>query len=365
MPRSYTAAIVGLGGFSRCHARAYAMVPRARVVAACDVNPEKFPPWLEHVGEFMPTDIRFYADAAEMLAAESLDLVSITTKHNTHAPLTVLCARAGVRGLYCEKPMAMNLAEADAMLKACQCSDTKLAIGHQRRFNQEWLAGLRLLQRGTIGQPILAVSRWPDSDMSKYRYDLFGGGPLMFLSVHSIDLLRYFLGDVAWVIAQVDLGESPSDVETRVCALLAFESGAQAVVESGQGIGPEATIGHSITFYGDQGTLHVCDGYGARYKTKRTPRWRTVRLDEETLPWYIGIYHACAHEIRDLIRAIERDSEPRCSGREGRAALEVAMAIYESERTGGVVHLPLQRRTSPLAEMVRRGGYGALTWTPS
>jgi predicted dehydrogenase len=227
------------------------------------------------------------------------------------------------------------------------------------------VAGRKLVQRGTIGRPLLAVSRWPDSDVGRYRYDLFGGGPLMWLSIHSIDLLRYFLGDVAWVTAQVDMGEPKIDVETRAYALMAFKSGARAVVESGQGIGAEATIGHSITFYGETGTVHVCDGYGARYKTTRSPRWRSVRLNEGTLPWYIGIYHACADEVRDLIRAIERDDEPRCSGREGRAALEVAMAIYESERTGGVVRLPLRKSTSPLVEMTRRGGYGEVTWKAS
>jgi predicted dehydrogenase len=340
------------------------MAPRVRVVAACDLISEKFAPWREHVGEHVAEDIRFYTDASRMLEAETPDLVSITTKHDAHAPLTILCARAGVKGIYCEKPIAMDLKQADAMLGACERSGTKLAIGHQRRFNQEWLAGLRIMRRGSIGRPIHAISRWPDSDASKYRYDLFGGGPLMWLSIHSIDLLRYFLGDVAWVLAQVDMGEPSIDVETRVYALLSFESGAQAVVETGPGIGPEATLGHSVVFYGEKGTLHVCDGYGARYKTKRDPRWQSARLDQETLPWQIGVNYACAEEIGDLIRAIERDSEPRCSGLDGRAALEVAMAIYESERTGGPVHLPLSKGNSPLVEMVRRGGYGEVTWRP-
>jgi len=362
MPRTYRAAIIGLGGFSRCHARAYSMVPRVRLVAACDLAPEKHATWLERVGEFVPRDIGFHTDAAEMLEAEKPDIVSITTKHDAHAPLTIQCARAGVKGIYCEKPIAMNLGEADAMTLACDRAGARLAIGHQRRFNQEWLAGLRLLRRGTIGRPLLAVSRWPDSDTGKYRYDLFGGGPLMWLSIHSIDLLRFFLGEVAWVTAQVDMGEPSIDVETRAYALLSFKEGAQAVVECGQGIGPEATIGHSIVFYGEKGTLHVCDGYGARYKTRRNPRWRTARLKEEILHWSIGVYYACADEVRDLIRAIERDRQPRCSGREGRADLEVAMAIYESERTGGLVHLPLKKRTSPLLEMVRAGGYGEVTW---
>lgn len=364
MPRTWKAAIIGLGGFSRVHAKACSMVPRVRLVAACDRLPEKHAPWQGRVAEFVPEGIRFYADAAEMLDAERPDLVSITTKHDAHAPLTVLCARAGVKGVYCEKPIAMNLKEADAMIRACERSGTRLAVGHQRRFNQEWLAGLRLLRRGGIGRPILAVSRWPDSDPKKYRYDLFGGGPLMWLSIHSIDLLRFFLGDVAWATAQVDLGEPEIDTETRAYALLHFKSGAQAVVDCGPGIGPEATLGHSITFFGEAGTLHVCDGYGARVKTRRRPRWRSLPMREDILDWRIGAFHACADTIRDLIRSIERDGEPRCSGREARAALEAVMAIYEAERTGGVVRLPLRRKTSPLLEMVRRGGYGEVTWKP-
>jgi len=206
------------------------------------------------------------------------------------------------------------------------------------------------------------VSRWPDADVAKYRYEIFGGGPLMWLSIHSIDLLRWFLGDVEWVTAQVDLREPTVDVETRVYALLAFRNGSQAVVECGQGIGPEATIGHSITFYGEKGTLHVCDGFGARYKNKRHPKWRAVPFGHKPGDWATPAQRACADEVRDLIHAIERDHDPRCSGVEGRAALEVAMAIYESERTGGPVALPLSNKTSPLLEMVQRGGYGAVTW---
>lgn len=362
MARVYRAAVIGLGGFSRFHARAYAKVPRARLVAVCDLVPERLAPWLERLGDDAPRDVRFYADAAEMLDAEKPDLVSITTKHDAHAPLTLLCARSGVRGVYCEKPIAMDLGEADAMIAACDQAGTKLTIGHQRRFNEEWLTGLRILRRGSIGSPVHAVSRWPDNDPSKYRYAIFGGGPLMWLSIHSIDLLRYFLGDVAWVTAQVDLAEPEVDCETRAYALLGFESGARAVVESGQGIGPQATLGHSITFFGERGTLHVCDGFGARYKTTRRPKWRQAPFRHAMGDWATPAQEACAAEVRDLIRCIERDEEPRCSGREGRAALEVVMAIYESERTGGVVRLPLARTTSPLPEMTRRGGFGEVTW---
>jgi UDP-N-acetyl-2-amino-2-deoxyglucuronate dehydrogenase len=366
MPKTYTAAIVGLGGFSRTHALAHALVPRVRLVAACDVNPARHAAWADRLRDKPPVDeIRFYTDAAALLAAEQPDLVTITTKHDQHAPLTILCAEAGVKGIVCEKPIAMDLGEADAMLAACRRARTKLAIGHQRRFDREWQAGLRLVRQGKIGKVLLAISRWPDDRAAKYRYDLFGGGPLMWLSIHSIDLLRYFLGEVAWVTAQVDMGEPALDTESRACALLAFRGGSRAIVECGTGIGPEASLGHSIVFFGEKGTVHVCDGYGVRYKTTARPRWRQVKVDLEVAAWSVNARRSLADQLRDLIRAIERGREPRCSGKQGRADLEAVMAIYRSEQTGGPVRLPLKRKTSPLAEMNRAGGFGQVTWKPA
>jgi len=365
MARKYKAAIIGLGGFSRMHAIAFSMVPRTDLVAACDINPDKFDWWANRVSEFISTDgLGFHDDPEKMLHEVRPDIVGITTKHDQHAPLTILCAKAGVRGVICEKPIAMNLGEADEMIRACRKSGTKLAIGHQRRFNLDWNAALKLVRKGTIGQVLLAISRWPDGDYSKYRYEIFGGGPLMWLSVHSIDLLRYFLGDIKWATAQVDLAAPEINTETRACALLAFKEGPQALVECGPGIGPEASLGHSITFYGQKGTIQVADGYGVRYKTTSRPKWREVKLPPQAKPWQTGARYACRDQVRDMIHAIEKDAEPRCSGKEGRAALEAVMAIYESERTGGLVRLPLKKKTSPLLEMTRAGGYGQVTWQP-
>ncbi|KPK43586.1 MAG: hypothetical protein AMK72_13100, partial [Planctomycetes bacterium SM23_25] len=95
MSRTYTAAVIGLGGFSAVHARAYARVGRVRLVAACDIDASKHAAWAERLAGDLPVEsIRFYDDAAKMLADEAPDLVSITTKHDQHAPLTILSARA-------------------------------------------------------------------------------------------------------------------------------------------------------------------------------------------------------------------------------------------------------------------------------
>ena len=87
-------------------------------------------------------------------------------------------------------------------------------------------------------------------------------------------------------------------------------------------------------------------------------------MDPSLLSWPQRSLNSCVAEIRDLVQCIETGGQPHCSGDDGRAALEVIMAIYESERTGGPVHLPLANRQSPLAQMNREGGFGMMTWQP-
>ena len=366
MNQQYTVAIIGLGAFSLVHAKAYAAIAGARVVAACDIDPTRQASWVRQVEAFLPVHrIRFYDSAERLLDEQRPNLVSIVTKHDQHAALTILCARAGVKGILCEKPVSTDLASADLVVESCSASGSKLAIGHQRRFDPEWQAGLNLIRAGTIGKVLFAVSRWPDNKKVRhYRLAELGGGPLMWLSVHSVDLLRYFLGDVARVTGQVDRGKGAVDTETQAYAILWFQSGAQATVECGPGIGPEITSEHSIMFYGERGAVEICDGLGTRYRTVSQPRWQEVPLDPSLLPWPQRSHNSCVAEIRDLIQCIETGGEPRCSGEDGRAALEVIMAIYESERTGGPVQLPLANRQSPLNQMNREGRFGQMAWQP-
>lgn len=363
MAKTYKAAIIGLGGFSRVHGFGFTDARRIKLIAGCDLDPARHAAWIERVGEDVDTDaMEFYTDAERMLSQARPDVVAIATKHDQHAPLTMLCAAAGVKGVICEKPIAMDLAEADAMIAACRKAGTKLAIGHQRRFNQEWLAAKKLIDDGAIGKVVHAISRWPDHRAAEYSYAVYGGGPLMWLSIHSVDLLRFILGDVRSVMAQLDMARPDGDTETRAYGVMRFKSGAQVALECGPGIGPEASLGHSITFFGEEGTVQASDGHGCRVKTTRRPRWREVKLDASILPWPINARAAITAQAEDMVRAIEKDESPRCDGKEARADLEVVMAMYESELAGGLVKLPLKKAKSPLVEINRKGGYGAITW---
>lgn len=365
MEQAYTAAIIGLGAFSVVHAQAYSKLPQVRLVAACDRDRQRQQRWAAEVGQHLPIEqIRFFDRADELLETVRPQVVSIVTKHDQHVPLTIAAARAGAKAILCEKPIAVDLAGADAAITACSNSGTVLAIGHQRRFDPEWTAALELVRSGAIGEVSLAVSRWPDNKkVRNYRLAELGGGALMWLSVHSVDLLRYFLGDVRTVTGHIERGTGSPDAETQGFACLDFRSGARATVECGPGIGPQTTPEHAIVFYGRRGAVHVCDGYGTRYRTTAQPRWQQVPINPALLPWPRRSLDSCIAEMQDLIACIGTGRRPRCSGEDGRAALEVIMGLYESERTGGPVQLPLSRRDSPIVQISREGALSGPAWT--
>src|SRR5262249_39724572 len=134
-----------------------------------------------------------YADYQEMLDKEHLDLVSICTWPQLHAPMTIAAAHAGARGILCEKPMALTLSEANAMLDACRRNGARLSVDHQRRLGEPFRVAKEMAQGGDIGELIRVEAHVSDSN-------LYDWGP------HLIDLMFYFFDDVPaeWVMAQVE-----------------------------------------------------------------------------------------------------------------------------------------------------------------
>ena len=183
MADQYRAAIVGCGGISRRHARGFTEHVQCEVVAGADVRPENAAKLAAEFG--IP---RTYADYRELLEKERPDLVAICTWPGTHAEITIAAAGAGARGIICEKPECLNLAEAEAMAEACERSGARLAIAHHHRFDRRNSTARRLIAAGAIGAPTL----------------IRGGteGGLLNNGTHLIDTSRYLLSDPAalWVM---------------------------------------------------------------------------------------------------------------------------------------------------------------------
>ena len=154
MSTHYRVGIIGCGNIAERHARAYLSVPGLDLVAGAEPDPEVASSFKETFGI-----AEMYEDAEKMLRNESLDIVSICTWHSLHAPQTVRAAEGGVKAVLCEKPMAVNLDEADRMVDACKAHNTKLALAHQRRFYPGWTEARRLIQTGAVDRPACTSNR--------------------------------------------------------------------------------------------------------------------------------------------------------------------------------------------------------------
>lgn len=332
MPTTYRAAIIGCGSIGRAHARGYAGAARTELVAVADVHPQA----REEFAARYP-GIRTYADYREMLARERPDLVSICLWHPLHAEVTIVAAEAGVPVILCEKPMAVDLEEADAMIAAARAHGCRLAIAHQRRYLAAWTLAKVRIAAGDIGEPLM----------------LWGGisDGLLNWGTHVIDGMRYVLGEPEprWVIAQVerktDRYERGIRIEDRCMGMIGFAGGLRAVLEMElEDPAPLDSAGGFVVF-GSEGTLRLSE----RRVTLASARTGSVATHE---PEYVDPHIAQAEGLVDWL---EGTAENRCRAELARPTQEALIAFYESVRQRGRVTLPLAPGPSPLDDLVESG----------
>jgi UDP-N-acetyl-2-amino-2-deoxyglucuronate dehydrogenase len=324
---SYRAGIIGCGSIAAAHARAYQAVPGIELAAAADPVERARRAFQEKFA--IP---RIYAEAGEMLQGEKLDFVSICLWHPLHAEFTLRAAEHRPRAILCEKPMATCVAEADAMIAACEASGVKLAIGHQRRFNRSWTRARELLAEGAIGTPVMITVQT--------------GEGLLNCGTHVVDAIRYMLGDAEteWVFGaverQTDRFERNVRSEDCCMGLIQFRNGAQALVQC------DLTGTSQVENYSIRGSEGVLDVRQRELRLLRGSGWEVIETGYED-PW-VG-------QARELVAWVEGRSGHRNEAGNGRATLEILMAIYQSAREHAVVRMPLMVGENPLDRMVEEG----------
>ena len=331
MDKVYKVGIIGCGGISRMHANWYRKAARAEMVAGADIDKDK----LKKFSEEYALE-RSYTDYIEMLEKEQPDIISVCTRPKQHAEITIESAKLGVKGILCEKPMGENLEQADAMIEACEKNNVKLAIDHQLRFGGSYVTAKKLLEDGAIGE-LFRI------------YALCSGGDLKDNATHTIDLMRFIHNDTAieWIIGQIERIGEPQRYglasEQFVLGYMKFSDNVRGIIEVGEDTAPGY---HHIYFYGTDGEMElgVPGGPGIRMRTKASGG-----------DWVIPEAHSSMGPVEDLIESIEEDRPHRSSGYQGRATLEVLMAIYESSRRRRRIRLPLEEKESPLTLMIREG----------
>ncbi|MGN6030336.1 MAG: Gfo/Idh/MocA family protein [Thermomicrobiales bacterium] len=361
------AAVIGCGRMAYGHGEAYVREPRIDLVACADIFPEATARFGEQFG--IPAQGQ-YTDFREMLRAERPDIVSICTHHHLHAPMTIETAEiAAPRAILCEKPIALDLQSADAMLDACDRAGTMLVVGHQRRFDRQTLATKRALDEGRIGE-VLFVEAFGHPRSS-----------LLVDSTHTVDLVRFLLDypRATWVLGQVDAREHREawgqQIEDCALAWIGFENdsgaGARLLLGAGSIMGdtPEDRVSiasrpvegptyHRITLHGTEGRL-VLDG--DRPLDDR-PLVHLHRGGDCEVLYSAAEFHAdpdfsaVKEEVSALVDCLETPGLVHpLEGRSARATLEILMGIYESSRRRGAVTLPLDVPDNALLTMLAEG----------
>ena len=335
MTTMYRAGIIGCGSISHAHALGYGKLENVQIAAIADPVQEA----RDQFGQRHGVDRR-YADTRRMLDEEDLDIVSNCTWHRLHAPLTVAACARRPKAVLCEKPMAESLGKCDEMLMVAKRNDVKLAIAHQRRFNPAWNEARSLIASGAIGQPLHVIAK--------------GGQGLLNDCSHYLDMMRYVMGNpqVQWVFGNVerktDRYERDVPIEDRSAGIIHFDNGAMGLLL--QELGQRNYEGR--TFHGQGGVIQGSDGVlefderMVRLLGGKSGKWEERVLEGED---------ANIAQARELVAWIEGGPEHRGQAANGRAAIEIIMAIYESARRHEVVSMPLRTQASPLREMIEAG----------
>ncbi|MGQ9548552.1 MAG: Gfo/Idh/MocA family protein [Roseiflexus sp.] len=340
--------IIGAGVAGRYHAQAIAQTPGARLMAVCAGHPERADALARAF------NVRVEPDVAALLTCEDIDAVCICTPSGQHAEQGIAAAKAGKHVLV-EKPPAITLTDADALIDACRAAGVHLGVALQRRTDPDFCAARDAIAAGALGRPILGVITIPylrtqgyyDSASWRGTWAFDGGGVLMNQGIHLIDLLLWLMGDqVVEVQARAATLAHTIEVEDCVGATLRFAGGALGTIAATTAAAPG--FPHRVEVYGTQGGIQIEGEAIVRWETTQETHPETFRVASgDTLRQQAGAgahptgIGAIGHTriVGDFVAAIREHRQPLVTGLEARRALAVVMAIYESAREGKPVHL--------------------------
>ena len=356
---AYKIGLVGCGGMGRSHLNVIREhLPEFEVAALCDPSAEA----ATKIKEEFDLQVR-YQSFEEIYDGEELDLVVVATQTRGHHAPAVAALERGISVL-CEKPISIDLAEADDMVAAADKSGAKLAINQQNHLHPSILRAQEMIQQGAIGDVVMIRGRNKAGRKSGNEFTEMG--------THVTDMMRCFGGTADWCAGTIyyegrrataaDIMEakemSPLDRDSgpvmgsRAIAHYGFPGGILGEVQfidyepgnnRNYGIDVLGTDGQLATRISktDHHLWHLprpMEGTPADYGD-----WQTVDLGSA------GDQNAIASMYRELMRAHAEGVEPPGSGAEGRSAFEMILGIYESHRRDGRrVDLPLEERRHPL-----------------
>jgi len=339
--------LVGSQFVSSIHAEAIKTVHDAELVAVMS-------PTAGHAREFAQKHgiPHHFTEITPMLAMDEIDMIVIGAPNLYHCELTVAAAQAG-KHVVVEKPLCMNLAEADLMIEACKKAGVKLMYAEELCFAPKYVRLKSLLDEGALGDPVLIKqSEKHDGPHADHFWDVerSGGGVTMDMGCHAIEFFRWMLGRPPIKSVYAQMGTHVHTDKTRgddnAVIILEFENGVTAVAEESWtkqgGMDDKAEVhgtkgqayadllqGNSILTYSTQGV-----GYAVE-KAGHTIGWSFTIYEEI---WNYGFPQEFAH----FVDCVKNDKQPLVTGEDGKAVLEAVFAAYESAGTGKKVYLPFK-----------------------
>ena len=326
------------------------LIDGAQLVAICDNDPARLDATRQH------HDVAAYDSLEKMLADPEVEVVTVLTPSGMHAEHAIAAANAG-KHVVVEKPMALRLQDADAMIAACDRARVKLFVVKQNRLNVPVVKAREALEAGRFGKLVLGTVRvrWR-RDQSYYDQDSWrgtwaqDGGVLSNQASHHIDLLEWFMGDVVSVHARATRALVDIEAEDTAIATLQFANGALGIVEATNAARPRDLEG-SLSILGEGGTV-VIGGFAVNQMVTwdfvdPLPGDDTVLENFSVNPPNVyGYGHQAYYE--HVVDCLSNDTAALVDGLEGRRSLELITALYESIETGQDIALRLRSRHSRL-----------------
>jgi len=333
--------VIGSGGIARRRTipEGLAKAAGGKLVAVYDVSGQAN---REVAAQFGAAEC---ATEEELLARKDVDAVYIATPAHLHARQATAAAQAG-KHVLCEKPLGLTVAEAEAVVAACRKAGVTLAVDFMMRFHTYHRAAMRMIDDGALGRMVLGraqLSCWYPPVAGAWRQDpaTGGGGSLIDMGGHCIDLLEMFLGRVRSVSCRTGNFVHSYKSEDTAVVLLEFEGGAFGMVDACFNI-PDQSSRNRLELYGSKGSIlaegTIGQGEGgemilrlddaAAYQARQARDLAGgIRVDEPT----VNLYKA---QIEDVNEAIATVRQPLCDGAAGLWSQKVLAACYESARSG-------------------------------
>ncbi|VAX23548.1 hypothetical protein MNBD_NITROSPINAE01-1906 [hydrothermal vent metagenome] len=349
MGKVYKVAIIGCGriaslleddplrGKPASHSGAYHAHHKTKIIAGCDIDPDN----LKAFGKRWKVKA-LYDDYRELLEREKPDIISVTTWTESHSEIVTHAAKSGnVKGIYCEKPIAINLTQAKRMIRTCKKHNVAMVVGHERRWDGRYQIIRNMLHSGALGEVKSMTGYALGGSPPKLSRKKFGGGPMFHDGTHLVDLFRFFGGDVESVTGFDERPFGNKCVESTAVGLIRFKNGATGLIIGG---GERDYFHFEIDIHTNKARVVLGNHTAELYMAEPSKRYSGfTELTKRPFPAVNGHgVNAFVGGVADLIKEIETGERSISSGQDGYKALEIITALYKSASNGKApIELPL------------------------